>query len=319
MLRILLSPAALRDAALAVRHGPYGVGLAVRRPWLRLLGVALLAALLLVGTALIVGVAAAIAGLYGVQFIDPDILSAAAPDLTLDEEIRFIAALAVTLFLMSVAVLGAAMIVYRRGLGTFLWPRPQGGWRLLGLGFVVMMAVAFIQWPIANWLEPGGVAPLFDPSETTRTRLLYALVSAVGLLAAAASEEIAFRGVLLRATATLTRRVWLLCLVNGVLFSAIHLDPDPTSFVARAMSGAVWTWATLRLGGIAFGVGAHWANNLFIVWFLEPISKAAVPGRPIPAPYLLFEVFTVLVIFVAVELLARGRPAPPQPIARPAG
>lgn len=310
MLRALLSPTALRDATAAVRHGPYGDAFAITRPWLRALGVAALSAAFLIGLILFLGVVVGIAAAAGVQLIDPEVLTGEA-NLGLADETRFIAVLAVILFLMAVAVLGAAMIVYRRGPGVFLWPASGGQWRLLGVGFLVLMAIGFIQWPIIAWLEPGETPPLFDLSEPPRTRVIYALAAAAGLFVAAAAEEIAFRGVLLRVTAALTRRVWVLCLANGLIFSAIHLDPDPVAFVSRAVSGVIWTWATLRLGGIAFGVGAHWANNLFIAWFLEPISRAAVPGQPIPPAYLLFEVVTALAVLVAVELLARGRPNPP--------
>lgn len=188
MLRALLSPAALREAALDIRRGPYGDAFLVTRPWLRALGLVALGAALLIGLILLLGVAVGIAAAAGVQLIDPDILTGEA-DLGLDEEIRFIGALAVILFLMAVAVLGAAMIVYRRGPGPFLWPTPGGQWRLLGVGFVVLMAIGFIQWPIIAWLEPGGAPPLFDRSEPTQTRAIYALAAAIGLFAAAAARK----------------------------------------------------------------------------------------------------------------------------------
>lgn len=228
----------------------------------------------------------------------------------LTDESSFVIALAIMLMLMTLCLLAAAIIVYRRPGRAFLWPDPAGGWRQLGVGFVALMAILFMQWQLFALLEGGGVSPILDPGEPLRLRLLYAAAAAVGLFFAAAAEEIIFRGVLLRILGGLTRRVWLLLLLNGALFSLIHLDPDPVAFIARMLSGMVWAWAALRLGSIAFGIGAHWANNLFIGWFLEPFSAAAQTGRAMPPPYLAAELVAMLVMLIAVELLARGRPAP---------
>ena len=115
--------------------------------------------------------------------------------------------------------------------------------------------------------------------------------------------------VLLRITAGFTRSLWLILLINGVLFAAIHWDPDPVAFVARAASGMVWAWAALRLGNLAFAIGAHLANNLFIALLLAPISEAAVPGRDLPVEILGLEAVTLLAVLVAVEILARRRTA----------
>ena len=92
-----------------------------------------------------------------------------------------------------------------------------------------------------------------------------------------------------------------------MLFSAIHLDPDPVAFVARAASGMIWAWAALRLGNLAFAIGAHLANNLFIALLLAPISEAAVPGQALPLSTLGLEAVSLLVVLIFIELLARRR------------
>lgn len=311
MLRHLLSPAALRQAADAARRGPYVEGAATERPWLRLLAFVALSAAFLIGLMIVITLIGVVAATLGFVLIDPALLDGTRRNIPLAEEIPFVVALAVILMLLALSLLAAAMFVYRKPAKAFLWPDQRAGWRQLGVGFLILMAVGFIQWPLVAWLEPGRVGPILDLSETLQTRLLYAAAIAVALFFAAAAEEIAFRGVLLRILGGLTKHVWVLLLLNGVLFSLIHLDPDPVAFVARALSGMVWAWAALRLGGIAFGLGAHWANNLFISWFLEPISSAAMPAQGLPAPYLAAELVTTLLVFIAVEMLARGRAARP--------
>ena len=146
-------------------------------------------------------------------------------------------------------------------------------------------------------------------SQPLDARLTYAGAAAAGLLVAAAGEEIAFRGVLLRMTGGLTRSLIVVLRLNGVLFSAIHMDPDPVAFAARATSGMVWAWAALRLGSLAFAIGAHLANNLFIALLLAPISVAAVPGQAMAPEGLAIQATTLLVVLIFVELLARRRGA----------
>lgn len=276
------------------------------RPWLRLaafLGVGAVyafAAIILIGMIL---------SIPGMPAIDPEMLTPGAgrEPLTAREEIEFLAILSGELLLLAGALLAAAMTVYRRGADWFLRPAERGGVRLLMLGFLFMMALGGLMFPIATWLEPDGVAPILDPAKALDERLIYAGATALCLLIAALGEEIVFRGVLMRILAGLNRRPWLVMLISGVVFSLIHFDPDPVAFTARAMSGMVWAWSALRLGGISFAVGAHWANNLFIAWMLEPISSAAAPGQGIPVEYLAFEVVTVLAVLAMVELIARRR------------
>lgn len=303
----LLAPAALRDAAAAVDRGWYVQGARVDRRWLRLAAFLTLSAVLLLGFSLLASVIMTASAQLGVTLLDPALLEPSAADLPLADEMRLVAALAVILSLMALAVLAACAIAYRRRAADLLWPDRRDRLRLFGLGVLVMGAAGFLLWPVSAWTEPGHVAPLLDPASPIRDRALYALVAAVGLLFAAAAEEVVFRGVLLHVTATFTRNAVILCLINGVLFSLVHLDPDPVAFAARAMSGAVWTWAALRLGGVAFAVGAHWANNLFIALMLEPISAAAEVGQDISPVWLLPEALSLLLVFTTVELIARAR------------
>ena len=302
----VLSPACFTQAVEAARQGPYAAGAATSRPWLRLAAfIAVAAALLVLAVFALVAAKMAAPGL-----IDEGLMVESAPQgvvWPLDREAAFLALLASTLMAAALVLLAAAMIVYQRGPGAFLWPWRGRQWGLLAVGFAVMAVLALLSWPLALLLEPDAVGPMFNAAEPMQARLTYAGFAALWLFIAAAAEEIAFRGVLLRITGGLFRQVWLICLVNGLLFSAIHFDPDPVAFVARALSGAVWTWAALRLGGIGFAVGAHWANNLFIALLIEPMSTAALPGRGIPVEYLALEVVTCAVVFVTVEVLARRR------------
>lgn len=306
----LLSPAHWSQAARAARAGPYVHGVRPQRPMLQLLAFIGLTAVIGLLAVIALGALAGYADHAG--WIELEMLDAQFTAVeTLTDETRFVAMLAVVLMTLALAILAAAMIAYRRGAGAFLWPDRRGALSLFLVGFAVMFLVSLVLWPVMNWLKPGEAGPLLDTAQPLDARLIYAGAAAVGLLIAAAAEEIVFRGVLLRITAGFTSRLWLILLVNGVLFSAIHMDPDPVAFVARAASGMVWAWAALRLGNLAFAIGAHLANNLFIALLLAPLSEAALPGQDLPLVVLGLEAVTLVVVVLMVERLA-GRRDPRQ-------
>lgn len=203
-------------------------------------------------------------------------------------------------------LLVAACLVWRRPLKDFLWPGRSFDLRLFGVGFLLVLSIQ-AAWALYD-LASGGPwrPPVLDPYYAADTRILYALAMVGGLLAGAAAEEIIFRGVLLRVTGVLTRRATLLCLINGLLFSAIHLDPDPLSFLIRWVAGMGWTWAALRLGGLEFAIGGHFANNLFIALVWSPFS-ALIQVREANWISLASELITMVIVVTVVEWLARRR------------
>ena len=115
-----------------------------------------------------------------------------------------------------------------------------------------------------------------------------------------------FRGYLLQQVGAFTRRIWLVLLINGVIFALFHLEFDPGALAARALLGAVFAWATLRLGGLEFGIGAHAAQNLGVALFGEVL----LPGGPeatLKLSDLGYELILAGVILACVEGLYRRR------------
>ena len=306
------------DAALAAAaRSPLITGMVVTQPWRRLGSFIFLAALLVM--VMIFAVAFAIAGIPGMR----DQLGSLEPlpdgPLRLIDESLLVLMVAAILGAMALGILLAAALTYRRPIKDFLWPGRRFDAGQLGSGFLAMACICMILIPIYLAMGSEWAPPVLNPLYLDHTRLTYVLAMIVGLFVAAAAEEVVCRGVLLRLTGLITRRPLVLCLINGVIFSAIHMDPDPVSFVARAVSGGVWTWAALRLGGLEFAVGAHLANNLVIALFLEPMSQAAV-SRESAWIDLAPEVLTTVVMIIMIERVARryvdpadrlpARPAP---------
>ena len=226
-------------------------------------------------------------------------------------EVVFVLELGAVLGLLAAAVLFSAKIVYRAPTTAFLWPGRPFAQKRLWLGFAVMAAVGSASVVVYNLIGPADPAPILNSAYSVESRLFYAAAAALGLFFAAAAEEVVFRGVLLRVTGGFTRSLTILCLFNAIVFSAIHLDPDPVAFVARAMSALIWTWAALRLGGLEFAIGAHWAGNLVIALLGEPISTEPSPGAALPLSTLGYEIVACVVVLIVVERIVRGRRTQP--------
>ncbi|CAL1692116.1 hypothetical protein MMB232_02272 [Brevundimonas subvibrioides] len=294
---------ALIRAVPLARRSPMITGFTPQRPWLKLIGFIALAMLLMVVVTLVLVIVVRI--ITG----SPDQLSLSGPlpdtPLRLIDESKQTLFLAAILGSLAVGVLAAAAMIYLRPLTDFLWPgRRFNAWDL-GVGFLAMGCVSVILFPVHLLMGAEWTPPLFSPAYADWTRPVFVVASVVGLLGAAAAEEVICRGVLLRLSTQLTRHPVVLCLINGLLFSALHLDPDPVAFVARAMSGAIWTWAAIRLGGLEFAIGAHLANNLMIALFWQPLSAMEV-GRDSDWVELAPEIFVAAVMLVVIERLADG-------------
>jgi hypothetical protein len=226
--------------------------------------------------------------------------------MTLEMTLGVIGALAVINGILALVVVAVASLVVRKPFKASVTAARRFRWRQLAAG-LVLYALAMI--PIIGVMyvsgEVEGEMPLLGLTSSAGEVALYVAAAIVGLILAAGAEELAFRGWLLRHTAAFVRSPWILLLINGVLFSAIHLDPDPNAFVARAVMGMIFCYMALRLGGIEFAIGAHAANNIMIVLFIEPMSLKMPDPEAFQARYLV-ETMVVLCLGVAVtELMFR--------------
>ena len=92
---------------------------------------------------------------------------------------------------------------------------------------------------------------------------------AVGLLAPV-SEELVFRGAILRALLGWTKRHWVAIALSALLFALIHANPAqmPHAFLIGLLLG----WMYYRTGSIVPGIVYHWVNNsiAYVLYNLYP-------------------------------------------------
>jgi membrane protease YdiL (CAAX protease family) len=167
--------------------------------------------------------------------------------------------------------LGVLAVIARRRapLGMAIEP---GDLRYVGLGILAQIGMAILLEPLARALFPDGRPPqqiaevIADPSATVLLKLT--LFSAAAFLAPV-TEELMFRGVLLKAFEGRGPRVALI--VSSTVFALVHLfGVDPERFWASALvvvppilALGLWLgWLTLKKGRLGPAIFLHSGWNL---------------------------------------------------------
>lgn len=219
----------------------------------------------------------------------------------------FVLQLGAALGSMALAVMLAARYVFARPLITWFTAAPHFRWNLMLSGAAITaLGVAVLMIADALTLNGRFEVPIFDPSADFSIKLAYAVTVLIGLLIAATAEEVVFRGYLLQQTAAFTRNTWVLIGVNAAVFALAHLEFDPAALAARALAGAAFAWAALRLGGLEFAIGSHVATNLMIAFFQGPM----LPDDPVATGGLDDMVGEVLLAFYTVWAVEQVRKSP---------
>jgi uncharacterized protein len=88
----------------------------------------------------------------------------------------------------------------------------------------------------------------------------------------------------------------------------VHGEFAPDPFLTRALMGAGFVYMTLRMRGVEFSIGAHAANNMLIVLFIQPISLTPSPSSGISGASVFQDVFLFFSYVVMTELTMRWAP-----------
>ncbi|MFI4935636.1 MAG: CPBP family intramembrane glutamic endopeptidase [Caulobacterales bacterium] len=205
--------------------------------------------------------------------------------------------------------IGVAALFGGHRIMVYLTAAPRFRWRLLASGLLFSFLTVGPLVLLSILFDPKAPRPpLLTLATTLPSQIGYAAASIALLIPAAAAEEVVFRGWLLRQTSVLTRNVVVLMALNGILFSAVHGEFAPDPFLTRALMGAGFVYMTLRLGGIEFSTGAHAANNILIVLFIQPLTLKAAPSSGVTFDSLFQDVFLFVAYVTMAEITARWGP-----------
>jgi len=210
---------------------------------------------------------------------------------------------------LAATFLGIAALISGRRLMSYITLAPSFRWRLtllgIGLSFLVIGPVVMV----GQLTDPHAPAPpLLSLATTLPGRTLYGVACILLLIPAAAAEEVVFRGWLLRQSAALSRNPLFLMAVNGAVFSAVHGEFALDPFLTRALMGAGFVYMTLRLRGVEFSIGAHAANNILILLFIQPMSLKPDPPHAFPPETLVIAPLMLAGYVAMTEFAVRWAP-----------
>ena len=207
------------------------------------------------------------------------------------------------------AIIGVAMVVCRRPLKVFVTAAPKFRWRMLASGVLLPTLIIGPYIGIGQWLDPThATPPIVTVSDNFGHGAIYAIVCVCAFLPAAFGEEVLFRGWLLREISALTRNPAVIIVLDGVVFAAGHFQFGPDALLERTILGAAFAYMVLRLGGVEFSTGAHLANNLMIVLFIEPLTLKQPAETGVTAGALAQYAYLVLAYVAMTELMVRWTP-----------
>jgi membrane protease YdiL (CAAX protease family) len=160
--------------------------------------------------------------------------------------------------------------------------------RYLGAGLLLQLGLAVLFLPLSELLLPGGdsaqeVSNALAGLETTPARIIAVLTAVV---VAPVTEELTFRGVLLKVFEKRGRRVTIV--VTSLVFAAFHMLGLPADQFLQAAAivvptifivGVVLAWVTLRAGRLGPAIFIHSGFNLLAALVLLIPSELLEPIR----------------------------------------
>ncbi len=131
-------------------------------------------------------------------------------------------------------------------------------WRDYGLGAAVWVGALVVLSGVDYLIAPADFS--FNGSAKTLSLLFWA---GAGLLVQTFAEEYIFRGYATQGLLLAIKNPYATSAVSGLLFGLIHIPNGLPQAAAATALGAALALIAIRRGGIAFGAGLHYVNNLF--------------------------------------------------------
>ncbi|HET6561336.1 MAG TPA: CPBP family glutamic-type intramembrane protease [Marmoricola sp.] len=197
-------------------------------------------------------------------------------------------------------------------------PRLRWGFLFVCIGLSVVALVAQL---VVGAFVPQDANPdvSLEINPWTGTTLALGIVMLLTTPLQAAGEEYAFRGYLLQAVGSLSRRRWVALLVTATLFAMAHGLQNPPLFFDRFMFGLIAGWLVIRTGGLEAAIAMHVLNN-YLAFTLaltfgdinETLTVSEVSWWNIPVTLTQSLVYAGLVVWVAGRRGLQRETRPPE-------
>ncbi len=170
-----------------------------------------------------------------------------------------------------VALLSAVAIsvkfIHCRPLQSLISGEKRIDFRRIGTGFLVFLGFNAIAMAVSFMTEPSSVVVSFEPGRLLLFAPIYLILTAIQTT----GEELFFRGYLMQGIGNAIRRPHLAAIISSFLFMLVHLNNPEVStslalLAAYYFASGLWLCLiTLKDGSLELALGAHAANNMFII------------------------------------------------------
>lgn len=195
-----------------------------------------------------------------------------------------------------VATLLAVRFIHERRLKTLITAAARIRWNRIFAGAAVWFCIAALIATVESLLYPGRYALTFQPVAL----LLFAVFALILIPIQTSAEEVFFRGYLLQWMGLRLKNIWLLSLLNGILFFLPHAaNPEMAANsllvgLGYFAIGFFFTLITVKDNGMELALGAHASNNMFAALF----ANYTVTSLPSPS------LFTVQILDPVYSLIS---------------
>jgi membrane protease YdiL (CAAX protease family) len=186
----------------------------------------------------------------------------------------------------------------------------------LGLSLVALVAQLVVGAFLPASANPDVTAEVNGLTGTTIALIVIVLLTTP---LQAAGEEYVFRGYLMQAVGSLSRRRWVALLVTSTLFAMAHGVQNFPLFFDRFMFGLIAGWLVIRTGGLEAGIALHVLNNYLAFGLAiafgdldETLNITEVSWWNIPVTLTQSLVYAGLVAYVAARMRLQTRTRPPE-------
>ncbi|NYE08485.1 hypothetical protein F4694_005333 [Bacillus niacini] len=167
--------------------------------------------------------------------------------------------------------------IHKRKFTSLITPNRKIDWKRLGFGFSTFFVILGLTSIIDSLLNPGD----YVLNDVTVADFLFLFVLVLVLTPIQTTcEELFFRGYLLQFFGKWIRIPFLLSLIAGTIFGALHFTNPEMGYSPILMganyllTGFIWSYITVKTNSAELSIGAHAANNMLLGWFITMDESA---------------------------------------------
>jgi uncharacterized protein len=167
--------------------------------------------------------------------------------------------------------------IHKRKLTSLITPNRIIDWKRLGFGFSTFIVILGLTSIIDSLLNPGDY--VLNDVTVSDFLCLFVLVLVLTPIQTTC-EELFFRGYLLQFFGKWIRIPFLLSLITGTIFGALHFTNPEMGYSPILMganyllTGFIWSYITVKTNSAELSIGAHAANNMLLGWFITMDDSA---------------------------------------------